>query len=195
MTQQHCHQHDLTFTSRCGQVISTASSSAWFCSNVASMTQHLHRVVAKLPWQRCHQHDSATLSLGWLELYITSWPSCLGSAIASITWQYYHQHDSIFKSCHGQIASTASSSAWLDNIIASMTLQLYHQHDSATPSPAWLGINVTQQLDHQNQKHLTSATSWHVASSYWYYSQLCLVLGPMQTSCCTAWHIRKAYMF
>jgi hypothetical protein len=49
MTQQRHHQHDLATTSRHGQVASVAPSLAWLGSTIASMTQHQHRTMAKLP--------------------------------------------------------------------------------------------------------------------------------------------------
>jgi hypothetical protein len=36
---------------------------------------------------------------------------------------------------------------------------------------------------------MTSAVSRHTASSYRYYSPIYLVLGPIQASRCTAWHL------
>jgi hypothetical protein len=112
-----------------------------------------------------------------------------------MTRQYCHQHDSTTR--HGQATSVAPSSAWLDRTIASMTRHLYHvatksprqhhrQHDWAAPLLAWLGKDITQRFDHQHKKYITSIASRHVANSYWYYSPLCLVLGPMQASCCAA---------
>jgi hypothetical protein len=85
-----------------------------------------------------------------------------------------------------------------------MTRQHCHQHDSTStsrcgqvtpiaPSPAWLSRDIMQLLDHQ--QYMTSAASRHAASSYRYYSPLCLVLGPMQALWCTAWHLCEAYIF
>jgi hypothetical protein len=50
-----------------------------------------------------------------------------------------------------------------------------------------------QQLD--CQQHMTSAASWHTTNSYWYYSPIYFVLGPMQASRCAAWHLREASTF
>jgi hypothetical protein len=46
-----------------------------------------------------------------------------------------------------------------------------------------------QWLDYQHQQYMTSAASRHVANS------LCLVLGPMQASCCAAWILREPSTF
>jgi hypothetical protein len=85
---QHHRQHDSIETSRCSQVTSTALSPAWLDRDIvprpscldnviASMTQHRHRVKAKLPRQRHRQHDSTLTS------YYDQ--CCLGSTIASTT--------------------------------------------------------------------------------------------------------------
>jgi hypothetical protein len=73
--------------------------------------------------------------------------------------------------------------------------QRHHQHDSTAPSLVCLHRDITQRLDHQHQQHMTSAVSRHAASSYWYYSSLCLVPGPMQVPRCAAWHLHEATMF
>jgi hypothetical protein len=104
--RQWHRQHDSASTSHRGQVAPTAPWPAWpslawlgiyiapqpsrLGSVVASMTQHLHRVAAKLPWQHRRQHGSTAPSLAYL----------------------------VSTSHHGQVASAAPSPAWLDNDIA-----------------------------------------------------------------------------
>jgi hypothetical protein len=100
ITRQHYRQHHLTSTSCHGQVALAAPLPIWLGSIIASMTRHLHRTVAKSPWQRRHQHDSTTLSSAWLGIYIALWPSHLGSTVAHMTRQHCHQHDSTSTSRH-----------------------------------------------------------------------------------------------
>jgi hypothetical protein len=132
LLRQHCRQHDLTSTSRRGQVASAASSRAWLDNIVASMTQHLHRAMAKSPRQRHREHDSAALSPAWLSIYIASWPDHPDSVVTSMTQQHHHQHDSAYTSHHGQVTPAAPSLACLDlyitprpsrlgNVVVSMT--------------------------------------------------------------------------
>jgi hypothetical protein len=100
------------FTSHRGQVVSAAPSSAsldiyialWssrLSSTVASMTQHVYRVVAKLSQQRRCQYDSVETS-------------CHGQVGLIAPRQY----DSATTSYHSQHR--------LDNAITSMTRQLLH---------------------------------------------------------------------
>jgi hypothetical protein len=84
---------------------------------------------------------------------------------------------------------------YLHHTVVKSPRQVHHQHDSAALLPAWLGSDIMQQLDHQRQRYMTSAASRHTASSYWYYSPLYLVSGPMQASRCATWHLREASTF
>jgi hypothetical protein len=109
-----------------------------------------------------------------------------------MTQQHRCQHDSISSSQDSAAPSPAGlgiTISWLNIYIAPRPVV------SAPPSPALLTSDITQQLDHQHQQDMTSAASRHVASSYWYYSPLCLVPEPMQASCYAAWHLRDAYTF
>jgi hypothetical protein len=141
MTQQHCRWHDLTSTSRHGQVAPTVSSPAWLDSIVANMTRHLHRAAAKSPQQCHHQHDSATLSPSWLDIYIMSWPSRPGSAIANMIPQHCHQHDSTSTSHRDKVAPAVPLLAWLGSTIASMTR---HLHRTTAKSPRQHHRSMTQ---------------------------------------------------
>jgi hypothetical protein len=200
------YQHDSTSISRCGQVTSEASSSAWLYSIVASMSQHLYRATTKSS-QQCHyQHDSISLSSAWFDIYIASWPIRPDSAVASMTQHLHHATTKSLRQRHHQQDSTAPSPAWLDNAIINMNRYLHHivikapqqhhsQEDSTAPLSTWLDINVMQRLDHQQQYYMTLAASRLAASSYRYYSPLCLVSGPMQACQCAAWHLCEAFTF
>jgi hypothetical protein len=187
MTRQHCCEHDLTSTLRHGQATSAASSPARLNSIVSSMTYYLHHATTNVA----------------LTVPSSTW---LDSAIASMTRQHCRQHDLTSISRHDELhLGSAITSRTRQHRRQQDSRQRRHQHDSTAPSPAWLSIDVTQLLDHEHQQYMTSATSRHAVSSYWYYSQLCLVpwyysqlclvLGTMQASWCAAWHLREASTF
>jgi hypothetical protein len=134
------------------------------------MTQPLHHTTAKSPQQCRRQHDSASTSLSSQVAPVAPSPAWLGSTVANMT-----QH-----LCH-----TVAKSSW----------QRHYQHDLTTPFLAWHNKDITQWLDRQHQQYMTPAASRHAASSYQYYSLLCLVLGPTQASYCAAWHLHEASMF
>jgi hypothetical protein len=93
LPRQHRHQHDsaallptwLSSILHRGQVNPAASSLAWLGSIVASMTQHLHRVTAKSPWQHRRQHDSVSTSCHSQAAPAASSPTWLGSIVTSMT--------------------------------------------------------------------------------------------------------------
>jgi hypothetical protein len=141
MIRWHCRQHDSASTSRCGQVAPATPSLASLGCIIASMTRHLHRVVAKSPRQhrREHyrQHDLASTShrgkvapavpsSAWLGIYIALQPSRPGSAVASMTQQHWRQHDSSSTSRRGQITSATPSPIVLGSTVTSMTQHRRH---------------------------------------------------------------------
>jgi hypothetical protein len=139
------------------------------------MTRHLHRATAK----RHHHHDSVALSPSWLGIYIPPRPSSLDSAVTIMTWQHCRQYDSAFSLPHDQRR--------LSSAVINMTRQHHHQHDSTSMSRNCLII--------KHQQYMTSAGSRHAASSYRYYSPLCLVIGPMQVSHYATWLLYETSMF
>jgi hypothetical protein len=118
--QQWQHQHDSVATSRHSQVTSAATShldqcpldnaitsrtqqhrcqqnlaapsSVWLGNTVTSMTQYLHRTVAKSPQQYRRQHHSVAPLPAWLNIYIASQPSWPDSTVTSMNrhlhWRY-----------------------------------------------------------------------------------------------------------
>jgi hypothetical protein len=138
---------------------------------------------------------SQALSPVWLSIYIVSRLSQPGSAVASMSQCHHRQQDSATLSLVGLGVYIAPWPSYLGSTVTSRTRQCRLQHDSTAPSPARLGIDITQLLDHQHQQYMTLGASRHVASSYLYYSPLCLVLGPMQASRWAAWHLCEESTF
>jgi hypothetical protein len=199
---------------------SVAPSPAWLSSIITNMTQYLHHAVAKSSQQRRHQHDSATSLSTWLDIYIaprltsprqhhhrydSTVPSPEGldstvvgmnwylhRAAAKSPWHHHRQHDSTAISHNNMIVNI--NDIWLQWQVGTLPAHTV-QVTMAAPSLARLSSDITQQLDRQRQRHMTSAASMHVASSYRHYSQLCLVSGLMQASRCATWHLRKASNF
>jgi hypothetical protein len=179
---QQCHrQHDSTSTSHHDQVTLATPSPAWLESTVTSMTWHLNRVVTMLPRQHHRQYDSTSISRrghvsseaplhAWLDIYIASQPCHLDNAVASMTRQHRHKHDSTSISRCDQVTLVA-------------------------PLLTQLSSDITQQLDHQHQRHAILMASRYVVSSYWYYSPIYLVSGPIQAYHCAAWHLHDASTF
>jgi hypothetical protein len=159
MTHQHHLQHDSASTLRRGEVAPVASSPARLSSNVASMTQHLHRTMAKSSQRHYRQHDSIALSLAWLDIFIAPRLSHPSNIITSMTRQHHHQHESTDTSHRGQVTPATSSPAWLDSSVASTTQHLHHaaaksprqrrwEHDSTALSPARLDIFIASWPSH-----------------------------------------------
>jgi hypothetical protein len=99
-------------------------SLAWLGSTIASMTRHLHRVVAKSPRQHRRQHDSACSSRHSQVTSTASLLAWLDSIIASMT---RYRHCAVANSprqCHSKHDSTAPSSAWLGTYLASRPSRL-----------------------------------------------------------------------
>jgi hypothetical protein len=188
-----------------------------FCAMYSFCTKRTTKYLAlfiPVPWAFLVEEDNANLfELGIFTYVIASMirqPCCqtrtLRHATTSMNRKHYHQHDSSTTSCRGQAISATPSPARLGRTITSMNRHLHRvlakspqqphrQHDLTTPSPGWLSRDIMQRFDHQHQQYITSVASRYAASSYWYYSPLCLVLGPIQTSCCATWHLREASTF
>jgi hypothetical protein len=176
-------------------------------STIASMTRYRHHATAKSLRQRHRQHDSASTSRHGQVALAASSPAWLNSTIVSMTLylhcvmaksprQHHFQHDSTSTSHRGQVAPTVPTPVWLGSAIINMARQRHRATTnvtSGTPSPTWFNIDITQWLDHwHHQWHMFSAASWHAVSLYQNYSPIYLILGPMQVSCCPAWHLRDA---